>query len=194
MIAYVRGRFALLTPTYVYVDVQGLGYEVFISLHTYENIRDKSEGQLFTYLHIREDAHILYGFATLAEKEMFLQLLAVNGVGASTARMMLSSLKPEEISRAILQGNARQLESVKGIGKKTAERIVLELRDKLNRQQTDVNISNTNDNTAEQDALNALLALGIARSAAEQALRKAMTQLPGSGKVEDIIKSALKNM
>ncbi|GAO45584.1 Holliday junction branch migration protein RuvA [Flavihumibacter petaseus] len=194
MIAYLKGRYSLLTPTYVHLETQGIGYEVFISLNTFESIRDKSEGQLFTYLHIREDAHILYGFATVAEKEMFLQLIGVNGVGASTARMMLSSLKPEEISRAILQGNSRQLESVKGIGRKTAERIVLELRDKLGQKATDINFSNAINNTVEQDALNALLALGIARPAAEQALRKAINQSPGSDKVEDLIKSALKNM
>lgn len=194
MIAYLKGQFTLLTPTFVLVEVLGIGYEVFISLNTYEAIRGKKDGQLFTYLHIREDAHILYGFATKAEKEMFLQLLGVNGVGASTARMMLSSLKPEEISRAIIQGNARQLESVKGIGKKTAERIVLELRDKMIRTENDVNISNSMGNTAEQDALEALLALGIARPAAEQALRKAIQQAPSSSKVEDIIKSALKNI
>jgi Holliday junction DNA helicase RuvA len=125
---------------------------------------------------------------------MFLHLLGVNGVGAATARMMLSSMKPDEVSRAIIQGNARQLEAVKGIGKKTAERIILELRDKLTRQSLDVNNSITIGNTAEQDALNALLALGIARPAAESALKKAMQFHSGSEKVEDIIKSALKNL
>lgn len=194
MIAYLRGQFNLITPTTVYLDVQGVGYEVFITLNTYGAIQEKKEGQLFTHLHIREDAHILYGFADKSEKEMFLYLLGVNGVGAATARMMLSSMKPEEVSRAIIQGNARQLEAVKGIGKKTAERIILELRDKLTRQSLDVNNSITIGNTAEQDALNALLALGIARPAAESALKKAMQIHSGSEKVEEIIKSALKNL
>ncbi|MFT4024780.1 MAG: Holliday junction branch migration protein RuvA, partial [Flavihumibacter sp.] len=174
--------------------VHGTGYEVFISLNTYEAIRNQKEGQLFTYLHIREDAHILYGFATVAEKQMFLQLLGVNGVGAATARMMLSSMKPEEINRAISQGNARQLETVKGIGRKTAERIVLELRDKTGKQANEVNISISAGNTVEQDALEALLALGIVRNAAEQALRKAVQQQPGTDQVQDLIKSALKNV
>ena len=194
MIAYLKGQFTLFNPTCVYVDVHGIGYEVYISLNTYEAIRNQKEGQLFTYLHIREDAHILYGFASPAEKQMFLQLLGVNGVGASTARMMLSSLKPEEISRAISQGNSRQLETVKGIGRKTAERIVLELRDKISKQGIDINNSVTAGNTTEHDALEALLALGIARPAAEQALRKAIQQEPGTEQVQDLIKSALKNV
>ncbi|HEY8398837.1 MAG TPA: Holliday junction branch migration protein RuvA [Flavihumibacter sp.] len=194
MIAYLKGNFTLITPTFVHIEVQGIGYEVFISLNTYAEIQDKSSGQLYTHLHIREDAHILYGFATSSEKEMFLQLLGVNGVGASTARMMLSSLKPEEIARAIVQGNSKQLEAVKGIGKKSAERIILELRDKLTKQSLDLNNSISVGNTTETDALNALLALGIARPAAEVALRKSMQQLSGSDKVEEIIKSALKNL
>ncbi len=194
MIAYLRGKFTLITPTTVHIDVQGVGYEVFITLNTFAAIEALESGQLFTYLHIREDAHIVYGFHTVAEKEMFLQLLGVNGVGAATARMMLSSMQPEEIIRAITQGNARQLESVKGIGRKTAERIVLELRDKVTRQSLEANISNAAGNTAEQDALIALVALGIARPAAEMALKKAINSGYGSDKVEEIIKSALKNL
>jgi Holliday junction DNA helicase RuvA len=194
MIAFLKGNFTLLTPTFVHIDVQGVGYEVFISLNTYSEIQGKSQGLLYTHLQIREDAHLLYGFASMAEKDMFLQLLGVNGVGASTARMMLSSLKPEEISRAIIQGNAKQLEAVKGIGKKSAERIILELRDKFTKQSLDLNNSVSTGNTAETDALNALLALGIARLAAETALRKSMQLHPGSDKVEEIIKSALKNL
>ena len=194
MIAFLKGNFTLLTPTFVHIDVQGVGYEVFISLNTYSEIQGKSQGLLYTHLQIREDAHLLYGCASMAEKDMFLQLLGVNGVGASTARMMLSSLKPEEISRAIIQGNAKQLEAVKGIGKKSAERIILELRDKFTKQSLDLNNSVSTGNTAETDALNALLALGIARLAAETALRKSMQLHPGSDKVEEIIKSALKNL
>lgn len=194
MIAFLKGNFTLLTPTFVHIDVQGVGYEVFISLNTYSEIQGKTQGLLYTHLQIREDAHLLYGFASMAEKDMFLQLVGVNGVGASTARMMLSSLKPEEISRAIIQGNAKQLEAVKGIGKKSAERIILELRDKFTKQSLDLNNSVSTGNTAETDALNALLALGIARLAAETALRKSMQLHPGSDKVEEIIKSALKNL
>jgi Holliday junction DNA helicase RuvA len=148
---------------------------------------------LLTFLHIREDAHVLYGFFDRVEKELFIQLISVSGVGASTARMMLSSMRPEEITRAILLGDARQLESIKGIGKKSAERIILELRDKVGKGREDrANISSYVSNTLEQDALNALVALGIARPAAENAIKKVVGEKSGSDKVEDLIKKALK--
>ena len=193
MIAFLRGEFAYKSPTLVQMDVAGVGYELQISLHTYSRIQQLDKGILLTYLHIREDAHILYGFFDKAEKEMFILLISVSGVGASTARMMLSSMKPEEISRAILQGNARQLESIKGIGKKSAERIILELRDKLGKgKEEPSNISSFTNNTIEQDALNALITLGIARPAAENAIKKVLNDGAGAEKIEDIIKKALK--
>src|SRR5215218_4701763 len=143
MIAFLKGQFFHKTPSYVFVDVNGVGYEVQISLNTYSKIQDKSEGILQTHLIVREDAHILFGFFDLAEKEMFLQLITISGIGANTARVMLSYMKPDELSRAIIQGNVKLLESIKGIGRKTAERIVVELRDKLSKQPVDstVNIS-----------------------------------------------------
>jgi Holliday junction DNA helicase RuvA len=193
MIAFLTGIFATKTPSYVYVDVNGVGYEVQISLNTYSNIQNKEKGTLLTHLLVREDAHILFGFSDAAEKEMFLLLISVSGVGASTARIMLSSMKPEEVSRAILQGNSRQLESVKGIGKKTAERIVLELRDKLGKQPIGTNISPLQSNSLQVDALNALIALGINRQAAESTLQKVMLQFPGLS-VEELIKKALQNL
>ncbi|MBS1668526.1 MAG: Holliday junction branch migration protein RuvA [Bacteroidetes bacterium] len=192
MIAFLRGVFAHKTPTAVLVDVNGVGYEVLISLHTYSKIEALSQGTLQTYMHIREDGQTLYGFFDSAEKEMFIQLIGISGVGASTARMMLSSMRPEEIARAILQGNAKQLESIKGIGKKSAERIILELRDKIGKTMPEINISPLINNTLEQDALNALIALGIARPAAEQAVKKVLSNSSGQGKVEDIIKQAFK--
>jgi Holliday junction DNA helicase RuvA len=194
MIAFLRGDFVSKTPAQVHVDVAGVGYELQISLHTYSRIQDLDKGLLLTYLHIREDAHVLYGFFDRAEKDLFIQLIGVSGVGASTARMMLSSMKPEEITRAILQGNARQLESIKGIGKKSAERVVLELRDKLGKSKLETNISSLIDNSLEQDALNALIALGIARPAAENAIRKVLNEGSESLKVEDVIKKALKTL
>lgn len=184
----------LKTPALVHVEAGGVGYELQISLNTYSSIQDLDKGVLLTYLHIREDAHILYGFFDRAEKELFILLISISGVGASTARMMLSSMKPEEITRAILQGNARQLESIKGIGKKSAERIILELRDKIGKSKTEANISSLIDNSLEQDALNALIALGIARPAAENAIRKVMNEGSETHKVEDIIKKALKTL
>src|SRR4051812_29405291 len=188
MIAYVKGDFVYKTPALVHVDVNGVGYEVQISLNTFSNIEPLNKGILYTFLHIKEDAHILYGFYEVEEKEMFVQLISINGVGASTARMMLSSMRPKEIERAIMQGNSKALESIKGIGRKTAERIVLELRDKLGKQSIQPNISAVAGNTIEQDALNALIALGIARNAGEQAIRKVLSSGQSPEKVEDIIK------
>jgi Holliday junction DNA helicase RuvA len=195
MIAYLKGEYTFKSPALVHMEVQGVGYEVQISLNTYTSIQSLKEGILLTHLLIKEDAHTLFGFFDKAEKEMFLQLIGISGVGASTARMMLSSMRPEEISRAILQGNAKQLESIKGIGKKSAERIILELRDKLGKQSADnVNLSPSISNTLEQDALNALISLGIARPAAELAVRKVLAAESDPGKIEDIIKKALKTM
>ena len=178
----------------VQVEVNGVGYEVQISLNTFSSIQDLEKGTLYTYLQIKEDSHTLYGFAEMAEKNTFVLLLGVNGVGASTARMMLSSMKPAEISRAIIQGNTGLLESIKGIGKKTAERIVLELRDKFGKLGSETNSSPLINNTLEQDALNALVALGIARNAAENAIKKALSSGPSNENLESIIKKALQSI
>ena len=178
----------------MWVDANGVGYELQISLNTYSSIQGAEHGQLFTYFHIREDAHILYGFFEEVEKNLFVQLISVSGVGAATARMMLSSMKPAEIVRAITEGNVRLLESIKGIGKKSAERIVLELRDKVSKSVFDSNISTLKNNSLEQDALNALIALGIARPAGEQAIQRALKADPTLEKIEDVIKKALKTL
>jgi Holliday junction DNA helicase RuvA len=192
MYAYLQGKFTYKSPARVIVDVQGIGFEVNISLNTYAAIQDLQEGRLYTYLQVKEDGHTLYGFQDSREKEMFLHLLSVSGVGASTARMMLSSLKPEDISRAILQGDVRQLESVKGIGKKTAERLVLELKDKMSKQESGASgIRIPAGNKVEQDALDALTALGISRGQAEQSIRKVIREQDGSLPLETLIKKAL---
>lgn len=193
MIAYLRGKFTHKTPASVIIDVNGVGYDVNISLNTYSRIQGSEEGALLIHMLVREDAHILYGFSDAVEKELFLQLIGVSGVGASTARVMLSYMKPEELAAAIRGGNARTLEAIKGIGKKTAERIVVELRDRLAKQPLDINISLPQSNTAQADALNALIALGINRTAAEGAIQKAYDQNPELS-VEDLIKAALKNL
>ncbi len=194
MIAFVRGNFVAKSPTNVIVDVNGVGYECNISLNTYSAIDQKDSGQLYTYLHLYENGQTLYGFAEISEKELFVQLISVSGVGAATARMMLSGMKPEEIIRAIVQSNARQLESVKGIGKKTAERLVLELKDKLSKQANEIIIYASVNNRVEVDALNALISLGIARPMAEQALKKALAASSESLLLEEMIKKALKNV
>ncbi|HRE52646.1 MAG TPA: Holliday junction branch migration protein RuvA [Flavitalea sp.] len=194
MIAFLNGNFVRKTPALVYVDVNGVGYEVNISLNTYTNIANLDKGILYTYFHVREDAQILYGFFDEVEKEMFIHLLSVSGVGAATARMMLSSMKPEELARNIVQGNTKVLESIKGIGKKSAERIVLELKDKLAKTAFDSNNAPLINNTLEQDALNALITLGINRAAGEQAILKVRKAEPDLLQIEDIIKKALKTL
>ena len=192
MIAYLAGKFSYKNPAVVYIDVNGVGYEVNISLNTWSQIQHLTEGKLFTYLQVKEDSHTLYGFFDTAEKEMFVMLIGVSGVGAATARMMLSNMKPDEISMAILQNNAKLLENVKGIGRKTAERLVLELRDKVNKQSFDVNILPAGSNSLGQDALNALVALGISKPVAEQAVNKIIRTEPSITHLEDLIKKALK--
>lgn len=195
MIAFVRGKFAVKTPARVVVDVNGVGYDLQISLNTYTAISNVENGQLHTYLHITENAQTLFGFADIAEKELFLQLISVSGVGAATARMMLSGMKPEEIIRAIVQGNTKQLEGIKGIGKKSAERLIVELRDKLGKQSMESPISGgIIVNTPDTDAVHALIALGIARPQAEQAIKKTMSTIPADASLELIIKQALKNL
>ncbi len=192
MLAYLSGKFSYKNPAVVYVDVQGVGYEVNISLNTYSSIQNLTEGKLYTYLQVKEDAHILYGFFDLLEKEMFVLLISVSGVGAATARMMLSNMKPDEISKAIAQNNAGLLESVKGIGKKTAERLVLELKDKMIKLPSASSLQVKDGNTLEQDALNALVALGIGKPVAEQSIKKIVISNPTINNLEELIKKALK--
>ena len=192
MYAYLQGKFSLKNPAQVYIDVNGVGYEVNISLNTYSQIQHSEAGKLFTYMQVKEDSHTLYGFFEKSEKEMFIQLISVSGIGAATARMMLSHLKPDEVSHAIQQGNIKLLESIKGIGKKTAERLVLELRDKVNKIDLTINVPALKGNSMQQDALNALIALGINRAQAEASLKKISGSGPETDKLEDLIKKALK--
>ncbi|KAF0242240.1 MAG: Holliday junction branch migration protein RuvA [Sediminibacterium sp.] len=194
MIAFVKGHFAVKTPARLVVDVNGVGYELHISLNTYAAISGQDSGLLFTYLHITENAQSLFGFADMAEKELFMQLISVSGVGASTARMMLSGMKPEEITRAIIQGNTKQLEAIKGIGKKSAERLIVELRDKLGKQSLETPVSGFSTPQNDLDAINALISLGIGRVMAEQAVKKVMLAAPDNQSLEEIIKLSLKNL
>ena len=193
MISFLRGRFVEKTPTHVWMDVNGVGYELHISLNTFSKVQQKEEGLLYTILLIREDAHLLYGFSDLSERDLFQQLISVSGVGASTARVMLSYLKPEELVQAIVQGNVKALESIKGIGKKTAERLVLELKDKLAKITPVSNNSPLINNSLQQDALNALTALGIPKQAASMVVEKTLKANPEMG-VEDLVKMALRSL
>ncbi|MFN8251996.1 MAG: Holliday junction branch migration protein RuvA [Ferruginibacter sp.] len=192
MYAYLQGKFTDKTPAQVYVDVNGVGYEVNISLNTWSSIQQLEQGKLFIHLQVKEDAHTLFGFFDKSEKELFLLLIGVSGIGAATARMMLSSLKPDELGAAIVQGNVKLLEGVKGIGKKTAERLVLELKDKLAKHPVTPVTQAPGYNSLEQDALNALTALGITRQQAEQAVKKTILAEPSLSDLEDVIKKALK--
>ena len=175
MIAFVTGKFVYKSPAVVHVDVNGVGYEVQISLNTYSKIQSLEKGSLYTWLHIKEDAHTLYGFFDMAEKNIFTQLISVNGVGTSTARMMLSAMQPDELAQAIVKGDTLRLEKIKGIGKTNFETAGSALI----------------NNTLEQDALNALVALGIARNVAENAIKKASASAPAVENLETLIKKSL---
>lgn len=191
MIAFVTGNFVYKSPAVVHVDVNGMGYEVQISLHTYSKIQSLEKGSLYTFLNIKEDSHTLYGFFDMAEKNIFVQLISVNGIGTSTARMMLSAMQPDELAQAITTGDTLKLEKIKGIGKKSAERVVLELKDKMGKHMPGTVSSSLINNTLEQDALNALVALGIARNMAENAVKKASASAPSAETLETLIKKAL---
>jgi holliday junction DNA helicase RuvA len=193
MYAYLQGKIVSKTAAQIVLDVSGVGYEINISLHTFSALQNVDSCKLYIYFQVKEDAHTLYGFYEQEEKEMFMLLISVSGVGAATARMMLSSLKPADVANAILANNVKVIESVKGIGKKTAERLVLELRDKVGGK---FNASpqqwSKNENTMEKDAINALFALGIAQKQAELAVKKILSDTPDISKLEDLIKKALK--
>jgi len=194
MYAYLQGKLTYKSPAQVYLEVNGIGFEVNISLNTYSHIQNLDICKLYIYYQVKEDGHVLYGFFEKEEKEIFVMLISVSGVGAATGRMMLSSLKAEEIKRAILTGNVRLLESVKGIGKKTAERLVLELKDKVGKQANESAELPTGGNRLQQDALDALIALGITRQQAEQSIRKIIHAEPSELVLEDLIKKALKGI
>lgn len=194
MYAYLQGKFTFKNPAQIYVDVNGVGYEVNISLNTYAAIQNLADGKLYTYLQVKEDGHTLFGFFDKIEKEIFIQLISVSGIGAATARMMLSHMKPDEVGRAIIQNNVKLLESIKGIGKKTAERLVLELRDKVGKVTPDINTPVMTGNSLQQDALNALIALGISKPQAESALQKINNNQPNINNLEELIKKALKSI
>ena len=193
MIAFVRGKFVFKTPARVAVDVNGVGYDLQISLNTYSFIANKEEGLLHTYIHLYENGQTMYGFADVPEKDMFLQLISVSGVGAATARMMLSGMRPDEIAKAIVQGNTKQLEGIKGIGKKSAERLIVELRDKLGKHALENPLSGLSVSSFDADAINALIALGISKPMAENAVKKVLVSNPDIA-LEDMIKQALKNL
>ncbi|MEY3349230.1 MAG: Holliday junction branch migration protein RuvA [Bacteroidota bacterium] len=190
MIASLTGNYTVKTPSYVHIDVNGVGYEAQISLNTFAKIQDLDKGTLLTVLQIKEDSHTLFGFADINEKNLFQQLINVNGVGASTARMMLSAMQPQELSNAIASGNTGALEKIKGIGRKSAERIILELRDKMAKSGLSSSSTGFAHRGIQDEALQALVALGIPRATAESAIKKASFN-SSEDTLESLIKKSL---
>ena len=193
MINHLQVRLVEKNPTDVVIDCNGVGYFVNISLHTFSQLPTSENVKLFTHLQVREDAHTLYGFSTMLEREIFRLLLTVSGVGASTARTMLSSLDPEQVRDAIASNDLATIQSVKGIGSKTAQRVVLDLQDKILKVFGTDAISSVSSNTNKNEALSALETLGFARKQAERVCDTIVKQDP-MATVEMIIKQALKKL
>ncbi|WKZ60027.1 MAG: Holliday junction branch migration protein RuvA [Cyclobacteriaceae bacterium] len=196
MISFLKGRLVQKDPTHVVIDVNGVGYHVNISLQTFSGIKDQENTLIYTHLAIREDAHVLYGFSTEAEKKLFQQLISVNGVGPGTAIVMLSYLSSEELKAAIVQEDATTLQRIKGIGGKTALRVIIELKDKLRKDLAEDSVSTIpglKHNTLRSEALSALITLGITKSAAEKSVDAVLKKSGNTVTLEDLVKQALKN-
>ncbi len=195
MIAYIKGKLVQKDPTHVIIECNGIGYQIQISLNTYGEIKDREDICLQTIQIIREDAHLLYGFGSPNEKFMFQQLISVNGIGPGTAIMALSSLPPEELRSAIIAESVSTLQAIKGIGAKTAQRLILELKDKLRKDQSDViNLpGSAPHNSIRSEALSALITLGISRVAAEKTIDSILKKSGNNLSLEDLVKIALKN-
>jgi Holliday junction DNA helicase RuvA len=193
MIDYIKGTITEINPASVTLEAGGIGYFISISVNTFSKLDGKTEFKLLIHEVIREDAHQLFGFADNIEREIFRQLISVSGIGASTARMMLSSLTPDEVEKAILDSNVNLLKSVKGIGLKTAQRVIVDLKDKVGKQSSAGEIFALADNTKRDEALSGLVMLGFARSAVLKVLDKIVREEKNLT-VEDLIKRALKNL
>ncbi len=193
MITHIRGKLVEKNPTDVVIDCNGVGYTLNISLHTYSQIPNEEAIKLYTYLQVKEDSHTLYGFSTLAEREIFKLLISVSGVGASIARTMLSSLTPVQVREGIATSNVVLIQSIKGIGAKTAQRVILDLKDKILKVYDIDENSAAKSNTVKDEALSALEVLGFVRKQAERVVDKVIALQPEAN-VETIIKQALKNL
>jgi holliday junction DNA helicase RuvA len=196
MIAFLKGKLVHRDPTFVIVDVQGVGYQLQISLQTFSEIKEQENVMLHTHLSIREDAHVLFGFSSQAEKKLFQQLISVSGVGPSTAIIMLSYMNSSELKSAIVREDAVSLQAIKGIGGKTAQRVIIELRDKLKKEsweETQPAISLGLHNTMRNEALSALLTLGLPKAAAEKSVDSVLKKSGNTITLEDLVKQALKN-
>ena len=194
MYAYIDGILVEKNPTFVVMDCQGIGYVLHVSLNTYSTLQQKQQRcRLFTHLQVKEDSHTLYGFSSKEERELFRLLISVSGVGASTAQMMLSAMSPSELIANIANGNAAALQAIKGIGGKTAQRILIELRDKVTKSDfTITQFEQTNNSNVRNEALGALVLLGFSKQNAEKAVDKIMKSSNGDISVENLIKESLK--
>jgi Holliday junction DNA helicase RuvA len=197
MIAYLEGKIAHIDPAHVIIDVGGVGYELRIPLNTYSKLKGKERTRIHTHLHIKEDAHTLYGFAEPSEKDVFLHLISISGVGPGTALMVLSSLSPDEIKTAIARQDVATIQRVKGIGTKTAQRIILELKDKLAKMSGDPvfgEILNDSSFNIREEAIAALITLGINKAQAEKSIASILKNADKPLSLEDLIKLALKSV
>ncbi|MFB6340346.1 Holliday junction branch migration protein RuvA [Saccharicrinis sp. FJH62] len=193
MISYIKGEIADKFPTHIVMDVHGIGYHINISLNTFSQIAEQKQILLHIHEIIREDTHELYGFWSVREREVFRHLISVSGIGANTARMILSSLQVEELEQVIISGNVNVLKSIKGIGLKTAQRVIVDLKDKIGKSASAAEIFTPADNTIKNEALSALVMLGFTRNASEKAIDKVL-KTSGNYAVEEVIKLALKQL
>ena len=193
MITQIRGRLVEKNPTYVVVDCSGVGYLLHVSLQTFSSLPNEENIRLYTHLSIREDAHTLYGFITKTEREVFKLLISVSGVGPSIARTMLSSMSSEEVQNAIASENVALIQSVKGIGAKTAQRVIVDLKDKILKTFDIDEVSLSSNNTNKEEALSALEVLGFNRRQSEKVITAILKDTPNET-VELLIKKALKNL
>jgi Holliday junction DNA helicase RuvA len=196
MIAYLNGDISYKTPAFIYVDCHGVGYHVNISLHTYSRLENLQKVKILTYLHVKEDEQSLYGFFDDEERALFVLLISVSGIGVNTARVILSYMSPEEVKTAIIHENAVALGKVKGIGPKTAKRIILDLKDKVIKESGSdpVSMVSPEVHNFRQEALSALMALGFPKPVVEKQIKFVLDKNPDIQQVEDLIKNVLKNM
>jgi Holliday junction DNA helicase RuvA len=193
MITHIQGKLVEKTPTEVVIDCNGVGYHINISLHTFSLLPDSENLKLYTFLQVKEDSHSLYGFIEKQERELFKLLISVSGIGANIARTMLSSISPTSIIQAIASNDVATIQSIKGIGAKTAQRVILDLKDKVLKIYSLDEVSISNYNTNKEEALSALEVLGFIRKNAEKVIDKIINEDPNAT-IENLIKLALKNL
>ncbi len=194
MITHIDGILEEKNPAFTIIDVNGIGYMLYITLNTYSDLPDKGRVRLLTHFVVREDAQLLYGFSSIEERKMFKELINVSGVGASTAMLILSSLKPDEVASAIINEDVEMFKKIKGIGSKSAQRIIVDLKDKVSKLEFSVQITGNQDNTIKNEALSALMVLGVDKKKAEDTISKIIKNDENSLTVEELIKKTLKSL